>query len=244
MDVGSVIGVGVAAFCTSMLTAIVGFGGGIVLLAVLLVAVEPTVAIPLHAAVQVTSNGTRTWIRWRDVDWSITWRSSLLLLPAGALAMPLVVAAPERVLQGLIAVVVLAATWVPERTASDLPAPSPRGWIGAGAVAGFLNPLVGATGPLFAPFFRAATRTRLAFVGTFAASQVSGHAAKLLLFGVAGLAPTDHLPEVAAGIVGVVAGTAVGSRILDRMSEVRFRTLYLAAITLVGLYLLVDALVG
>ena len=236
------VGVGLAALVTSALTAVVGFGGGVVLLAVLLVSFEPTAAIPLHAAVQVVSNGTRTVIRRADVDWGITARSALLLLPAGALAMPLVVAAPERLLQAVIAVAVLAATWIPVRTALDLPEPPRRAWFGLGALAGFLNPLVGATGPLFAPFFRAATRSRLAFVGTFAASQVSGHLAKLVLFGVAGLASTDHAPEAAAGIAGVIAGTWFGSRVLDRMSEARFRTVYLVAITVVAVHLLVDAL--
>lgn len=236
--------VGVGALATSALTAVLGFGGGVVLLALLLLVVEPVVAIPLHAAIQVWSNGTRVVIRRREVDWGITARSSLLLLPAGALAVPLAAAAPERALQALIAVAVLEATWVPERTDRALPAPSPLGWVGVGAVLGFLNPLVGATGPLAAPLFRAATRTRLAFVGTFAATQVSGHLAKVLLFGVAGLVPTGQLAAVPVGVAGVVAGTWAGSRALDAMGEARFRVVYLWAITAVAAYLLVDAAVG
>lgn len=236
--------VGLGALATSALTAVLGFGGGIVLLALLLLVVDPLVAIPLHAAIQVWSNGTRVVIRRHDVDWGITGRSSLLLVPAGALAVPLAASAPDRALQAVIALAVLLATWVPERTERELPAPSPLGWVGVGAVAGFLNPLVGATGPLFAPLFRAATRTRLAFVGTFAATQVAGHLAKLVLFGVAGLVPTEHLAAVPAGIGGVVVGTWAGSRVLDSMGEARFRVVYLWAITAVAAYLLVDAAVA
>lgn len=236
--------IGAAALGTSALTAVLGFGGGIVLLALLLLVVDPIVAIPLHAAIQVASNGTRTVIRRHDVDWGIVARSSLLLLPAGALTLPLARAAPEAALQIAIAVTVLVATWVPERTALEVPAPSPRGWVAVGAVAGALNPLVGATGPLLAPLFRAASATRQRFVGTFAGTQVAGHLAKLVLFGAAGLAPSGHLPAVAAGIAGVVVGTEVGSRVLDRLSERRFRALYLAAITGVAVYLVVDAVAG
>lgn len=236
--------VAVGALATSGLTAVLGFGGGIVLLALLLLVVDPVVAIPLHAAIQVASNGTRTVIRRHDVDWAIVGRSSLLLLPAGALTVPLARAAPEAALQIVIALTVLVATWVPERTTLDVPAPTPAGWIGIGAVAGALNPLVGATGPLFAPLFKAASTTRQRFVGTFAGTQVAGHLAKLALFGAAGLAPTGHLPTVAAGIVGVVVGTELGSRVLDRLSEQRFRSLYLVAITGVAAYLIVDGVVG
>jgi uncharacterized membrane protein YfcA len=244
MDVGEVVLIGVAALGTSALTAVLGFGGGIVLLALLLLVVDPIVAIPLHAAIQVASNGTRVVIRRRDVDWGIVARSSLLLLPAGALTVPLARAAPEAVLQVAIAVTVLVLTWVPERTDLEVPAPSRRGWIAVGGVAGALNPLVGATGPLFAPLFKAASATRQRFVGTFAGTQVAGHVAKLVLFGAAGLAPAGHLPAVAVGIAGVVVGTELGSRALDRLSEQRFRSLYLAAITAVALYLVVDAVAG
>lgn len=234
--------VGVTALGTSALTAVLGFGGGVVLLALMLLFLDPVVAIPLHAAIQVASNGTRTVIRRHDVDWGIVARSSLLLLPAGALTVGVARSAPDGVLQLAIAVTVLVATWVPERTALEVPAPSPAGWVGVGAVAGALNPLVGATGPLFAPLFRAASTTRQRFVGTFAGTQVAGHLAKIVLFGAAGLAPTGKVSLVAAGIAGVVTGTELGSRVLDRIDEARFRTLYLASITAVALYLVVDGL--
>jgi uncharacterized protein len=243
VDPWTVVLVGVGALVTSALTAILGFGGGMVLLALLLLWVDPLIAIPLQSAIQVVSNGTRTVIRRRDVEWPIALRASALLLPAGALAMPLVVRAPSALLQAGIALTVLLATWIPERTGAELPAPSPRGWLGVGAAIGALNVVVGATGPLQAPLFRAATSSRLGFVGTFAASQVAGHAAKIALFGVAGFAPTRYAAAAVVGIVGVIVGTHLGSRVLDRMPEERFRSLYLAAITAVGIYLLVDAVV-
>lgn len=242
MDVGTVVLVGVCALLTSAVTAILGFGGGVVLLAVLVAFVEPLVAIPLQAAIQVISNGTRTIVRRRDVDWSIVWRTSLLLLPAGALTLPLARRAPEALLQVAIALAVLVATWVPERRTRPLRAPSPWGWVGLGGIIGALNPIVGATGPLAAPFYRAGTKDRLGFVGTFAGSQVTGHLAKLVLFGSVGLLPVAQAPAAAAGIIGVVVGTWIGSRILDRMSEHRFDRLYLVAITAIAVWLIVDAL--
>ncbi len=236
--------VGVAAIVTSAMTAIVGFGGGVVLLALLLLWVDPIVALPLHAAIQVVSNGTRVLIRRRDVEWPITLRACSLLLPAGALAIPLVVRAPTAALQASIAVAVLAATWVPERTSLEVPALSTRGWLVYSAGIGALNVIVGATGTLQAPFVRAATADRRRFVGTFASIQVTGHLTKLVLFGVAGFALRDYLGAAATGIAGVITGTVLGSRVLDRMPEAVFRRLYLVAITLVCIQLLVDAAVG
>lgn len=241
MAIETVLLVGVAALATSAMSAVLGFGGGMVLLAVLLVWVEPVVAIPLHAAIQIVSNTTRVVIRRRDVDWGVVAPFSLLLLPAGALAIPLVLRAPAAVLQLAIAVVVLAATWLPERSDRSIGAPTRLGWVGVGAVMGALNVVVGATGPLQAPLFRAAAASRQRFVGTFAGGQVAGHASKLVLFGVAGLGPAGYPNAAAAGVLGVVVGTWSGSRLLERISEERFGVLYLVAITAVSLYLVADA---
>lgn len=241
MDLGVALLIGLVALITSALTAVLGFGGGIVLLALLVLFVDPVVAIPLHAAIQVVSNGTRTVIRRRDVDWAVVSRFSLLVLPAGALVVPLVTRAPQAALQAAIAITVLVATWLPERTGVALPRPSAPLLIGAGAVIGGLNVAVGATGHLQAPLFRAGTSTRMAFVGTFAASQTVGHLVKIALFGLAGFAPTRYLAAAGFGVVGVIAGTHLGSRALDRMPDAHFARLYLVAITGVSAYLLVDA---
>lgn len=242
MGVETIVIVGVLAALTSAITAILGFGGGIIMIAVLLMVVEPIVAIPLHAAIQVASNGSRAVVRRKDVDWRIVGWSSLLLLPAGALTLPLVRSAPEHVLQIAIALAVLAATWLPRQLDRPMRPPSRAGWVGLGGVFGALNPVVGATGPLAAPFLRAGTTDRMGFVGTFAVSQTIGHLVKIVLFAAVGLLPFAQAPLAAVGIAGVVVGTWVGSRILDRMSEHRFDRLYLLAITAVCLWLLVDAL--
>jgi uncharacterized protein len=81
----------------------------------------------------------------------------------------------------------------------------------------------------------------MSFVGTFAATQTIGHLAKIALFGLVGFSPTRYLAPAALGIAGVVAGTHLGSRVLDRMPESRFGRLYLVAITAVSAYLLADA---
>ena len=70
-----------AALLTSILSAIVGMGGGITLLAIMLLFLDPLVAIPLHATVQMVSNGTRAVAQRHHVEWGILWRYALPLLP-------------------------------------------------------------------------------------------------------------------------------------------------------------------
>ena len=48
-----------AALATSILSAVVGMAGGITLLSVMLLFLDPLVAIPLHGAVQLVSNARK-----------------------------------------------------------------------------------------------------------------------------------------------------------------------------------------
>ena len=91
-----------AAFGTSILSAILGMAGGIVLLSVMLLFLEPLVAIPLHGVVQLVSNGSRTWIQRSHVDWDIVWRYALPLLPTGVIGLWILQALSPTVARALI----------------------------------------------------------------------------------------------------------------------------------------------
>ena len=61
-------GLALAALITSILSAIIGMGGGILLLAVMLSLLEHGEVIPAHGAVQLVSNGTRLIAFGRFID--------------------------------------------------------------------------------------------------------------------------------------------------------------------------------
>lgn len=230
----------VAALLTSILSAVVGMAGGITLLAVMLLFLDPLVAIPLHGVVQLVSNGSRSWIQRRHVERRIVWVYALPLLPLGFLGLALAEALPPAATRALIGVFVLVATWAPGvlllGTHPERVDPSRR-FLLLGSVVGVLNPTVGATGPLIAPFFLNLGLTRQALVGTKAACQALGHVAKVAVFGVAGFAFAPYAALLALLSVLVVVGTWIGSRLLDRVSEKAFVRLYMGVLTLIALRL-------
>jgi uncharacterized membrane protein YfcA len=231
---------GAAAFFTAMLSAIVGMAGGIILLSIMLLFLEPLVVIPLHGVIQLVSNSSRTYIQRSHVDWGIAWRYGLLLLPLGYLGLQVALAMPPNVTRVLIGVFVLVATWRPawlmfgtHPEASD----PHRRFLWLGGAAGFLGVTIGATGPLIAPFFLNLGLVRQAIVGTKAACQTLGHVAKIILYGAIGFAFGDYLTLLLGMSVLVIAGTWVGSRLLDRVNERAFTILFRTALTLVALRL-------
>ena len=245
LTAAAVAALAAAAFLTSILSAVVGMAGGITLLGVMLLFLDPLDAIPLHGIVQLVSNGSRTWVQREHVVRPIVIRYAIPLLPAAALGLLFARGLDPVVLKTAIGVFVLVATWRsqwlliglhPERVDPK------RRFAVLGAIAGFLNMTVGATGPFIAPFFLDLGLTRFQLIGTKAACQLLGHVSKVLVFGLGGFAFGAE-----AGLIGllcacVVVGTWAGSRMLHLVDERQFTLLYRAVLTLVALRLVATPL--
>jgi len=219
--------------------------GGITLLAVMLLFLPPLVAVPLHGVIQLASNGSRAFIQRQHAQTDIVWRYALLLLPMGYLGLRVAQAMPEDAVRATIGAFVLLATWAPRLLLLGYeggPDPSHRRFLWLGGATGFLSVTIGATGPLIAPFFLRLGLTRQALVGTKAACQALGHLAKIIVYGGVGFAFGDHLPLLAGGTLAVMAGTWVGSRLLERVSEQAFVMLYKGVLTVIALRLCYQAL--
>ena len=240
MDASDLALLAAAGLVTSVVSGILGMAGGVLLLTVLLVFLEPLAAIPVHGAVQLVSNSSRAWIQRRHVRAGIVIRYSLFLLPMGFLGLALARGLPPDAVRAGIGVFVLLATWRPSwlllGTHPERTHPTRRFLWLSGAV-GFLNTTVGATGPLIAPFFLNLGLSRHGIVGTKAACQSLGHLAKLVVFGVAGFAYREYLDLLVVLAVSAIVGTWIGSRILEHVPERGFEIAYKVVLTAIALRL-------
>jgi len=230
------------ALATSVVSGMLGLAGGIILLSVLLLFLEPLVAIPLHGVIQLVSNSSRAWIQRRHVHGGIALRYALPLVPLGFAGLAFAERLPPRTLEAAIGVFVILATWRPawlllgRRPEETHPT---RRFLWLGVLVGFLNPIVGATGPLLAPFFLKLGLARQAVVGTMAACQSLGHLTKIAVFGAAGFAFREHLALLVLLSAAAVAGTWLGTRLLDRLDDRRFEIVYKTVLTAIAIRLVV-----
>ncbi len=221
-----------AALATSALTAVAGAGGGMILLIVILQFVDPLVAVPVHAVIQLFSNSTRAVTLRDDADWSVLRPYLVPVLPLTIVGYLIAAEIPETGGRVVIGGFALVATWWPAATSWLAPRPGRgRRFAAVGVLNGILQPTIGATGPLLAPAFRTATSDHVSFVSTFAFAQVFNHLAKIVVFGVAGLAWSEHGPTMAVGVVGVVVGTRIGSRWLRRLDPDVLTVVFRLAVT-------------
>ncbi len=224
-------------YVTSTISGLLGMGGGIMLLAAMYMAgLEPALAIPLHAFVQLMSNSTRLvllfkYVRWRPFLWH-----AVPALPLPYFGLMIVDALDPVTLKVMFGAAVLYATWTPKWGIQHLPENAAFGI--SGVIAGLLGVVVGATGPLIAPFFLRGGFKKEQVVATKAVCQAYMHTLKIVWFSTVGFSVIDHLDVVIPMAVAVVFGTVTGRALLHRVSERAFFWMYKVVLTLLAIRLL------
>ncbi len=228
-------------FLGSFITAAVGLGGGSLVLATLALFLPPAVLIPVHGTVQLGSNFGRAALMRAHILTGIVPAFLIGTLLGAAIGVQFVIALPTALLQGVLALFILYATWAPKFQARN---PGKRTFFGVGVLGAFATMFVGATGPLVAPFAAAASDQRQQVVATHAALMTIQHGLKVIAFGVVGFAFGPYLPLLAGLLACGFAGTYVGRRVLHRLPERAFRIGLKAILTAIALRLLYGAASG
>lgn len=232
----------VVAFATSILSGMLGMAGGMLLLTVLLLRLDPLVAIPVHGIVQLVSNGSRAWFLRAHVQTRLIWLFALPLLPAAALGLWVLGRLDPELGRILIGAFVLITTWRPSAPKTTERSRPERYLPLGGALVGFGSTLVGATGPLLAPFILALELSPQSTVATLAACQVFQHATKVALFGAAGFDFQRHaLPAIGLSVCAAL-GSAVGTSWLDRVPRDHFKRIVRVVLSVLALQLIGSAI--
>ena len=230
-----------ASAVTSMITATLGAGGGVLLLVLMASWMPPAAIIPVHGMIQLGSNAGRATLTRKHIDWKVIAAFAPGVLLGAALGAWLLVDLPEYLWQLTIALFVLYLCWGPKLPKASFGAP---GIFLASAVTSFISLFVGATGPLVAAFIKQIHTDRFRTVSTFATAMVLQHAPKALVFTVAGFVFSEWLLFILAMIACGFAGTWVGLHLLNTMSNRWFSWVFNIALTLLAFRLLWQAAIS
>jgi uncharacterized membrane protein YfcA len=215
--------IAVTILATSFISGIFGMAGGLVLLGVLLVFLDVAPAMVLFGAVQIVSNGWRSALWLRHVNWSIVWRylvgSTLMFLMLRSVS----VLPSKATLYIGLGLIPFVADLLPKRLTPDITRPGAPYICGAFILT--LQLMAGAAGHILDIFFQKSRLDRRTIVGTKAVTQVTGHLYRIAYFGSFEFAFDTGIAWWAYGaaLVLSVAGTSLAAPVLLRMSDVGFR---------------------
>ena len=211
----------VAAFLLAVVSAVAGFGGGVVLLPVFVALFGLRVAVPVLTLTQLVSNGSRVALNRHDVDRRLVGWFALGAVPCAVGAGLLFATAPLGFLRRLLGVLLLVVVlW--RRLRPHPPQLAPPAFVAVGAASGLGSALVGSVGPLTAPFFLARGLVKEAYIGTEATSAVVLHAAKLVAYGVGALLSAGVLVLGLLLAPPTMLGAWAGRHVVRRISADAF----------------------
>ena len=242
-----------AAFLTSMLSAIIGMGGGITLLGIMAIIIpEGYMVVALHGIIQLVSNVTRTVVYRTHLHRPIFKQFTVGAIPGLFFAVVIILGLMKWMgvslaseikidfLKPLIGVYIL---WFLFLRKKGKPIPE-EAFLWMGGLSGLVTVFIGAAGPLIAPFFLNKELTKENVIATKAACQSVGHLGKMpifiFLFGVNYMAEwTVLLPLVLA----VYFGTNLGKRMLGLLPEATFKLLFKIVLTFISVRLILFGII-
>jgi len=237
----------IAALITSSISAVIGMGGGIILLGIMAIMIpDGYMVIALHGIIQMVSNGTRTFV-FRDYLkrnlileflFGAMFGLTLSALMIYGIMKYYEVSSADQIqfdyLKPIIGIYILWFLYLKGQKKER----KNKLFIIVGFISGLSTIFVGATGPLIAPFFLSKHLTKENIIANKAACQIISHLGKIPIFIY--FFHVDYIGEYSLLlplIVAVYIGTNIGKRLLNFVPETTFKLLFKVCLTIIAIRL-------
>jgi len=252
MELAQLITLVIAAFVTSSISAVIGMGGGIILLGIMAVILpDGYLVIALHGVIQLVSNTTRTIVFKKYIRHDIIKDFSIGALVGMVLSILIIIfmisffqvnSADQIKTDYLKPVIGIFILWyllikIPKTDTGII-----RFYL-VGGISGLSSVFVGATGPLIAPFFIDKKLTKESLIANKAACQTITHITKIPIFmyffSVNYFKYIDILLPLS---LAVFIGTNFGKIILGFIPEKIFIIIFKTCLAIIAVRLVADGL--
>src|SRR4030095_10075165 len=230
---------GGGAFVASTVAAVAGFGGGAVLMPILLSSLGLRDAIPILTVAQLIGNASRVWFNRHELELAVVGWFAVGGVPAALIGGFFFASAPLSFLMrllGLFLIMTVLYRHIGKASALRIPL---GGFAILGAIFSFLSALLGSIGPMMIPFFLAYGLVKGSLIGTEALATVVMHVTKLVVYRRVAMLTSDSIViGLALGSI-MIFGSFVGKRILDWLPERLFILLIETTLIVAGIGFLV-----
>ena len=223
-----------AALCSAAFSA----GGAMIVLAVTTTVLPVSAIVPIHSTLLIGSTATRKILFWKYIDWSLAGPFLVGSAVGAFIGARIYIELPET----LIATAISTGNADFDLVAWDqLETESAAPWV----IVGFLHSLLStlfAYGAVLHAVILHTSLDRRQIVGTMAGCLFGMSAFKIAGYVVVGFDYSPYLNVIAASVAVAFIGTWLGRKIVDRISESVFRTVYRSLVTVTALRLLYTGL--
>ncbi|WP_027856512.1 sulfite exporter TauE/SafE family protein [Marinobacterium jannaschii] len=202
--------------CAGIISALVGFGGGILMVILLSAFVPIKELIAVIGMVQMGSLLSRMYIYRPHADYPLCWKYLLGAIPGTAVAALVFDQINAATLSLVLGCFLLYSAWKPDGV------PVGRSAIGlsfAGSITAFTSFFVGAPGPALAGILGRFSLKKLQFVGSITVCMLGLNLMKLSAFYSIGFPVQQWLTVCLLMMLAGVVGTLLGSKLMGKVDD-------------------------
>lgn len=231
----------IGVFLTSILSGVMGMGGGLILMALYALILPVNLAMSLHGFTQFFSNGSRTLMHFKKVQPMLVAK----YLAGGVLAitiLSLIKFSPSKRMVLISLGIIPFFSLLPKISAYFDITKNNRSYL-CGFIVSAAQLLVGASGSLLDIFYISSPLNRHTIIANKSITQTIGHIFKMIYY----MFILDGFPEfiqislstLSMIIISTVIGNYLGKLILKRMNEDSFRRYSKGIILTIGILLMI-----
>ena len=224
-------------FITSFMTAAIGVGGGIGLLAVMPQFLPISAVVPVHGLIQMVSNGSRFAFDYKSAKLDILPKYIIGCLVGAVIGYFFIGKFPEKYLSLILGFFILTITWT--KIVSYLGFVF-KNFAIVGFFQTFLSLFVAVTGLISQPILMKMKMNKNEVIVTHAMQMSVLHGLKVAAFVMAGFAFMDYASLIIIMITASTIGSYLGGFLRDRISQRVGAVLLKAGVTFFGLKMILD----
>lgn len=234
------IGLFVAGMLAFIISIISGGGGAILLIPVTSWMIGAMAAPPVINLATFMSNGSRMYLFWHDIDWSLTKYYVPSALVGAWLAALIFSRLDAGWIQLLIGVFLVSTIFQYKFGKVSKTFDMPKvGFMPLGFIIGFMSTLVGGLGPILNPFYMNAGLEKENLIATKTANSFFVGIVQMISYTFFGIITAKLLVYGLVLGLGAVIGNIIGKRFLAGMSISQFRIMLLILMVISGLIMII-----
>ncbi len=233
---------------TSAFAAIMGQGGGLILIAILAGTVPSTSLVAIHGVIQASSNGSRALLAHKDIHWHIIMPVCLGIILGGTLILPFISQLNWQWMQLFIGLYILWSTWnkyfiekIPKKlkrlfaASPNKEVPNSYSLLNLGMAQGALGMLLGATGPLGNALLLKKGLNKNQIIASNGVIMFTSHLIKIIFFSILGVQLLQFANLLIYLSIAAIVGSFIGSHFRQALPEWIFFPLFKALLSILAL---------
>jgi len=224
---------------TSMIAGVFGFGGGMLLIAILPAFIGPSLIIPLHGIAQLASNSSRTLFSLNDVKWMLLPPFLIGSILGSFIAVTFLSSIPVDYIPVAIGLYMLLNLW--NKSFSNAISKYESYYL-LGFLQTGLGLIVGATGPIVLSVLTKQLKSKDQIIATSSMCMTISHLAKIPVYFTLTSSLFSNLSLISYMVVGAIIGSFFGTKLRLAANNDRIIKIIKWLITLLAIRMMVAAL--